>query len=113
MTAVLTSMFAMILMMFYEPFLSIHYVTHFGIDEIYVGYYFGIGCFALAFGSPIVGYLCDIVDRRILNSLAFFLVGIALFVFGPSELLGFKDSFALTLTGMGILGFSIAFVFVP
>jgi len=103
----------MILMMFYEPFLASYYQNQYGIDENYVGYFFGIGCFALAVGSPIVGYLCEITERRYLTSLAFLLVAISLLIFGPSKMLGFDNSFGMTLAGMGMLGFSIAFIFVP
>lgn len=45
--------------------------------------------------------------------MAFFLCGASLFVFGPSPTFGIKPTLAWTLVGIGMLGFSVAFLFVP
>ena len=45
--------------------------------------------------------------------MAFLFCTISLLVFGPSPTLGFGSSLAATLVGIGLLGFSVAFLFVP
>jgi hypothetical protein len=45
--------------------------------------------------------------------MAFFFCGISLLMFGPSIILGIKPTLAWTLVGIGFLGFSVAFLFVP
>jgi predicted MFS family arabinose efflux permease len=57
--------------------------------------------------------LCSKIQRKYITLMAFFLCGISLFVFGPSPTFGIEPSLAWTLTGIGLLGFSVAFLFVP
>jgi hypothetical protein len=45
--------------------------------------------------------------------MAFFFCGFALLMFGPSIMLGIKPTLAWTLVGIGSLGISVAFLFVP
>jgi len=45
--------------------------------------------------------------------MAFLFCSFSLFLFGPSPTFGIKPSLAWTLTGIGFLGFSVAFLFVP
>ena len=45
--------------------------------------------------------------------MAFFFCGTSLLMFGPSLALGIKPTLAWTLVGIGFLGFSVAFLFVP
>lgn len=113
MTAIISSMFAMIFMLFYEPVLAKYLIDHHGVSENVVGYYFSIGCFTYAFASPFVGIICSRVPRRYVTLTAFLMVSISMFLLGPSELLDFKDTLGITLTGIGFLGFSVSFVFVP
>lgn len=113
MTAIISSMFAMIFMLFYEPVLSKYLTDHFDVSENVVGYYFSIGCFTYAFASPFVGLLCSRIPRRYVTLAAFLMVAISMYLLGPSELLDFPDKLGLTLAGIGFLGFSVSFVFVP
>jgi MFS family permease len=113
MTAIVSAMFAMIFMLFYEPVFTPYIVAQGWIEEKQVGYTLAIGCFTYAVGSPLVGVLCGKIQRKYITLMAFFLCGISLFIFGPSPSFGFKPSLAFTLVGIGMLGFSVAFLFVP
>lgn len=57
--------------------------------------------------------LCSKIERKYITLMAFFFCGISLLMFGPSILLGIKPTLAWTLVGIGFLGFSVAFLFVP
>lgn len=113
MTAIISSMFAMIFMLFYEPVLSNYLIHNFGVSDNVVGYYFSIGCFTYAFASPFVGIMCARIPRRYVTLSAFLMVAISMFLLGPSEVLHFPNQLGLTLGGIGFLGFSVSFVFVP
>ena len=113
MTAIISSMFAMIFMLFYEPVLANYLINHYGVSKDVVGYYFSIGCFTYALASPFVGLLCAKIPRRYVTLSAFLMVAISMFLLGPSELMHFPDKLGMTLTGIGCLGFSVSFVFVP
>jgi MFS family permease len=113
MTAIVSAMFAMIFMLFYEPVFTPYIVAQGWIAEEKVGYTLAIGCFTYAVGSPLVGLLCSKMQRKYITLMAFFLCGASLFVFGPSPSFGFNPSLAFTLVGIGMLGFSVAFLFVP
>ncbi len=113
MTAIVSAMFAMIFMLFYEPVFTPYIVSQGWILPANVGYTLAIGCFTYAVGSPLVGMLCAKVQRKYITLMAFFLCGISLFVFGPSPTFGIEPTLAWTLVGIGMLGFSVAFLFVP
>jgi len=113
MTAIISAMFAMIFMLFYEPLFTPYITNQYGIDKTKVGYFLAIGCFTYAFGSPLVGVLCSKIDRKYITQIAFFLCGISLLIFGPSPSLGIPPKLGITLAGIGLLGFSVAFLFVP
>jgi MFS family permease len=113
MTAVVSSMFAMVFMLFYEPVLSNYLIKSFDVSENVVGYYFSIGCFTYALASPCVGLICSRVPRRYVTLFAFLLVAIAMYLLGPSEVLHFPHELGFTVAGIGFLGFSVSFVFVP
>ena len=56
-----------------------------------IGYLLGIGLVAVAVSAPTVGILCQYVQKRSLNSIAFLMVAISMIVFGPSSLLGLPE----------------------
>lgn len=113
MTAIISAMFAMIFMLFYEPIFTPYLVNAYGFDSKKVGYTLAIGCFTYATASPLVGMLCAKIERKYITLMAFFFCGTSLLMFGPSMLLGIKPTLAWTLVGIGFLGFSVAFLFVP
>jgi len=114
MTAIVSSMFAMVFMLFYEPVFTKYIALDRGwMDEKKVGYVLAIGCFTYAFGSPLVGLLCSKLQRRYITCMAFIFCSISLFLLGPSYLLDFPQTLGFSLAGIGCLGFSVAFLFVP
>lgn len=58
MTAIVSAMFAMIFMLFYEPIFTPYLVNQYGFPKKKVGYTLAIGCFTYAVASPLVGMLC-------------------------------------------------------
>ena len=78
-----------------------------------VGYVLAIGCFTYAFGSPLVGLLCTKMKRSYITCIAFVFCSISLFLLGPSYVLDFKPTLGCSLAGIGCLGMSVAFLFVP
>lgn len=113
MTAIVAAMFAMIFMLFYEPLFTPYIVAQGWIEEKYVGFTLAIGCFTYAFASPMVGVLCSKIQRKYITLMAFFFCSISLFLLGPSHWFGITPTLAWTLVGVGCLGFSVAFLFVP
>jgi len=113
MTAIISSMFAMIFMLFYEPVFTEYLVDRDWVKEENVGYCLAIGCFTYATASPLVGVLCSKIQRRYITCFAFLFCSLSLFLLGPSKTLHFPEHVAMTLAGIGCLGFSVAFLFVP
>jgi MFS family permease len=113
MTAIVSAMFAMIFMLFYEPLFTPYLEKAYTFPKDKVGYTLAIGCFTYAVASPLVGMLCAKMERKYITLMAFFFCGISLLMFGPSLVLGIKPKLAWTLVGIGFLGFSVAFLFVP
>jgi len=114
MTAIISSMFAMIFMLFYEPvFTKYIAVDQKWMKEEQVGYVLAIGCFTYAFGSPLVGMLCQKMKRSYITCMAFIFCGISLFLLGPSHTLHLPEKLGVSLAGIGCLGTSVAFLFVP
>jgi MFS family permease len=92
MTAIISSMFAMIFMLFYEPVFTAYIaVQQKWVAKDNVGYCLAIGCFTYAFASPLVGLLCSKIARRYITCMAFVLCSISLFLLGPSYLLDFPQ----------------------
>ncbi len=58
MTAIVSAMFAMIFMLFYEPIFTPYISEQGWIEKDDVGYTLAIGCFTYATASPLVGLLC-------------------------------------------------------
>lgn len=96
MTAIVSSVFAMIFMLFYEPVLTTYLSSEYHLSDKYfgmkffpdniIGYVLALGCFAYAISSPLVGMLCSKVPRRYITLSAFIFCGCSMFVFGPSQL---------------------------
>jgi predicted MFS family arabinose efflux permease len=60
-----------------------------------------------------VGILCQKIKRRYVTLGAFIFCGFSMFLLGPSELLDLPPKLGLTLAGVGAVGCSVAFLFVP
>lgn len=88
MMASVSSIFAMIFMLFMDTIFS-NYLLSIHVSEDYIGYIFAIPCGIYSVCSPLVGKLCQYVDKIYLTQFAFLLSFVALILFGPSEVLGF------------------------
>jgi Na+/melibiose symporter-like transporter len=110
--ASISSIFAMIFMIFYDTIYS-NYLLSAGIPKEYIGYFFALGCAVYSIFSPIVGYICKFVPKLYLTQFSFVMAFISLIMFGPSEVLGFPQSLTLMILGNILNGFAISFIFVP
>lgn len=109
---------SMICLLFFESTLADYLKDNFGISPKENGLIFAIPCLFYAGSSPFVGMLTKIMQRRLIIFFAFLLNVIALFMMGPSELLGFPSTLKehaewLVFAGLALNGVSISFIFVP
>lgn len=98
--ACVSSIFAMIFMLYYDTIYSdyliasgvsknlIGKILSFGISKN-TGYFFVLGSLVYTISSPVVGWLCNKFQKMYITLFAFILASVALFLFGPSKLLGF------------------------
>jgi MFS family permease len=101
-----------VIMIFYETILA-NYLLSLGISDHYIGYIFGLLFVMYSICVPIVGKLCEKVTKVYLTQLGFIFAFLALIMMGPSEILSFPQEKVLVICGVGFLGFSISFIFVP
>ena len=87
MLAVVSSTIAMVFMLFYNGILSVHLQENMDVSSDNVGYIFALGALMYALSSPLVSIVFRGLPRRYITQLAFIISSIALFLFGPSELL--------------------------
>ena len=109
---------SMICLLFFESTLADYLKENFKIGEKENGLIFAIPCLFYAGSSPFVSMLTKRMQRRLIIFLAFMLNVVALFMMGPSELLGFPSTLAehaewLVFSGLALNGISISFIFVP
>ena len=64
--ACISSIFAMIFMLFYDTILSDHLI-YLGVSESVIGYVFALGCLVYAIFCPIVGHLANHVPKIFLT----------------------------------------------
>lgn len=113
MMAVVSAMFAMVFMLFFDGILTMHLILEMDIPENQAGYFFGLICATYALSSPFMGCLTTLIPRHFLTFGAFLLASVALLMFGPSQMLGFPDTIYISAAGLGILGCSCSVIFVP
>jgi MFS family permease len=74
---------------------------------------FTLWALTCALFSPIVGILCQYIDRRAIISAGILIQAISLFLVGPSSLLFPNEQTYLMFIGLGILGASNSMACVP
>lgn len=97
---------------FKSAFLSV-YLEYRGVDIAYHGWIIAISPFFYIFSGNFIGYIIDKAPRRIFMFFAFLLVSFALFMMGPSAMIGFPDELWLLYVGTGLIGLASGFVFIP
>ncbi|TNV82635.1 hypothetical protein FGO68_gene1456 [Halteria grandinella] len=113
MMAIVSAMFAMMFMLFFDGILTMHLISDMDINENEAGYFFALICATYAFSSPFVGILAQFVPRKWLTFFSFCVASLALLMLGPSKLFGFPDSIYLSSVGLALLGCSCSVIFVP
>jgi len=112
--AIISSWFAMIFMLFYEPVFIPYVEEQYGLKEDIVGLVLALGCLSYAVGCPVVAVISKKMPRKYLTGFSFIFIAGSLILAGPSYwLLGIKPNLAMTLIGWVGLSFSCAFTFVP
>ena len=98
-------------MYFYESILSVRLLEK-GIKDTNLGYIFGLSALCYTIASPIVGLLIRGIGGIFVIQASFVASVISLFLFGPSEILGFPDNVTYTIAGISMLGVSMSGYFV-
>ena len=94
-----------------DPILSVHLVEM-GMKEENVGFVWGFFGLSYAMGSPVAGWLCEVVkSRQIVILLGLLLMSLSIAVAGPSLLL--PNKLWLVMVGVFGMGFFGSFMFVP
>lgn len=91
MMAIVSAIFAMMFMLFFDGILTMHLISDLNIGENSAGYFFALICATYALSSPFVGILATFAPRRWLTFLSFCVASIALLMLGPSKLLKFPE----------------------
>jgi len=92
---------------FLEPILSVH-IKSLGWDANDTGFAFTLLTAMWGVGSPIMGLLCQYVNRRIVVCLSFLVAWVSLLLVGAPKVVGFPASTGTLLVGLGLLGFSVS-----
>ena len=110
--ALVAMFFGIVCLQYFDLVLSEHLID-LGMSEDNVGFAFALFGFTWAAGAPIVGLVCQYVNRRTVVAVSFIMIGISLLLTGPSTLLELPLSKGIVLAGLTLLGFSVASCFVP
>lgn len=78
-----------------------------------IGFAFALMAGAFTLTSPFVGWICSKFTRPIIIQIGLFMMVPSLALMGPSKFFGLPDKPWPTLVGMGLVGFFIAFCFIP
>jgi MFS family permease len=84
MLCAVSSIFAMIFMLFMDTILSNYLIFDMHVDEAYVGYFFALPCLIYSISCPLVGYMTKFFPRPFLTQLAFLITFVGMLMFGPS-----------------------------
>jgi MFS family permease len=113
MLAIISSMIAMVFMLFYNAIISNHLIDTYDVPEDQVGYILALGALFYALSSPLVSIVFKGVPRRYVTFLALIVSSVALFLFGPSVLLDIPQKLGIVIFAICLLGIAIALIFVP
>ena len=67
MMCAVSSIFAMIFMLFMDTILSNYLIDEMHVDESYVGYFFALPCLIYSISCPLVGYMTKFFPRPFLT----------------------------------------------
>jgi len=97
---------------FLDPILGLQLVE-LGMNDNNTGFVFALYSATWAIGSPVVGYICQYVNRRVVILVSFLLLAVSLLFVGPSVILGLQPSIPMALVSLSFLGLSVAGCYVP
>ena len=83
MFAIVSSIFAMIFMLFFDAILSVR-LGQMGVAEKNIGFLFAIPALTYALSAPLIGLLCRKIRSMYVTQFSFLLAGVSLYLFGPS-----------------------------
>ncbi len=109
----LTCTYVCLIFSFSESFFTPALKQEKGVDEFYHGFIVCVSpMFYVAF-TFIVGYIINKLPKRVFIVLSFAFCSIAIFITGPSYLLGMPNSLWILLIGQALMGASLGLVFIP
>ena len=104
--------FGIMLLQFLDPILSLH-MEDLGMKSDDTGFAFALFSLTWGVGSPVVGFVCQHINRRVVVCLSFIVVGVSLLLTGPSKAIGIAESMGIVLVGLALLGFGVSGCVVP
>ena len=99
--------------MFFKVFFVLELDETYNIDEENAGYLLATTSFVYLVACLSLPYTCEHSPRKLLFFLSMIGFGCCCFLLGPSELLGFPESFGLMVSSLPIMGIFQVFVFIP
>ena len=98
---------------FGQPTLALYLIKFEGIPKFSIGLFFALPAFAYILNSLVVPSYCDVIPRKGVIFLGLICFTMSLFLIGASPFLGIESTHRVILTGLMILGFSLAMISVP
>lgn len=99
--------------MFFKIFFVLELEKSYKINEDYAGYLLSTTSFVYLIACLLLPYTCEKSPRKLLFFLSMVGFGVCCFLLGPSELLGFPNSYYLMISSLPIMGIFQVFVFIP
>jgi MFS family permease len=98
---------------FKSAFMTVYLEEDQGVQKEYHGWIIAIPPFFYVISGNVIGHVIDKAPRRIFMFTAFIIMSIALFLMGPSSLLGLPNKLWIFFVGYAVNGLSTGFVFIP
>jgi MFS family permease len=109
----ITCTYACLIFSFHASFFTTALKDEKGVSEIYHGLIVCVQPLFYVLSTVVVGYVFKMLPKRAFIALSFFGCAIAIFIMGPSYLLGLPNYLWILLIGQALQGAALGFVFIP
>lgn len=113
MVGAISAVFAMVFMLFMGPIMADYLELELGVSQGNVGFIMALPCLVYSIACAVVGLFTKFIPRVYLTEMAFLITFVGMLMFGPSKTLDFPKELALSASGICIVAFSCALIFVP
>jgi MFS family permease len=109
---VLSQIMVFMTVTFLQPTLAVK-LKDAGFGEIVIGTCFAIPTLIYAFSSPLIYTMTSKNKKGLVILEGYLIISIAMFLIGPSQLLGFNDITEITMVGLVIMGLGCGMIIIP